>query len=159
MSENKGCIIGILIIVVPFALWYYFVHIPEMDLEEVKKVERKIIQEKINKISDKAKNIATEKGKKDAAIERYDTTIDSSIYYDYYKETFGDSLSDLYINKYTSTYTTYYKWAYTGNSVPKEKKPKSASEQAAYNEGWNRGYNQGYEEGYTNGYIWSQKKK
>ena len=82
MSENKGCIIGILIIVVPFALWYYFVHIPEMDLEEVKNVERKITQEKINKISDKAKNIATEKGKKDAAIERYDTTIDSSIYYD-----------------------------------------------------------------------------
>ena len=40
MSENKGCLIGILIIVVPFALWYYFVHIPEMELEEVKKIER-----------------------------------------------------------------------------------------------------------------------
>lgn len=40
MSENKGCLIGILIIVVPFALWYYFVHIPEMELEEVKKFER-----------------------------------------------------------------------------------------------------------------------
>lgn len=41
MSENKGCIIGILIIVVPFALWYYFVHIPEMELEEVKKLKEK----------------------------------------------------------------------------------------------------------------------
>lgn len=40
MSENKGCLIGILITVVPFALWYYFVHIPEMELEEVKKIER-----------------------------------------------------------------------------------------------------------------------
>ena len=39
MSENKGCLIGILIIVVPFALWYYFVHIPEMELEEVKKLK------------------------------------------------------------------------------------------------------------------------
>ena len=53
MSENKGCIIGILIIVVPFALWYYFVHIPEMELEGVKNVERKITQEKINKIKEK----------------------------------------------------------------------------------------------------------
>ena len=161
MSENRGCLWGILIIVIPFALWYYFVDIPATKLEEEQKIENKKIEDKKTKIRNKAANDAKEKGIKDTAIGKFDATIDSCIYYDFYNMTFGDSLSHLYIDEYVEKYKVEYDILhniYKSNKEKENKKPKSASEQSAYDEGWKKGYNQGYEEGYATGYFWGQKK-